>query len=387
MRRIYLDHTATTPLDLRVLDAMVPFFGTVFGNASSIHSFGREAKSALEESRSSIATAIGAAPSELFFVSGGTESDNLAILGSWRAARKRGRESVIVGAAEHHAVLDTAGSLEDEGAVVRLAKTDNGGMTSSAAVSELVDSRTALVSVMHANNEVGTINPITEIASVAHTQGALMHSDAVQTLGKIPVNVDALGVDLLTVSAHKLYGPKGIGALYIRRGTEVEQIIHGGGQERGRRPGTENVALAVGFARALEIAEENRERERERLCSLRDALQQALTSRFPYLLVNGSSAGRLPHILNISVDSSVARVEGEMLVPTLDLEGIAVTSGSACTSGSMQPSHVLLAMGYDEATARATVRFSLGRGNTKEDIVETVERVSRVLERTVRMIQ
>jgi cysteine desulfurase len=383
MKSIYLDHTATTPLDQRVLEAMIPYFGVVFGNASSVHAFGRAAKAALEESRASIAAALGAATGELYFVSGGTESDNLALLGTWRAAKPRHRDAVVVGATEHHAVLDTAEALEHMGGTCRIAQASADGSITASAVEGLLDSRTALVSVMHANNEVGTINPVAEVAAAAHAAGAAVHTDAVQTLGKISVDVDALGVDLLSVTAHKLYGPKGIGALYIRKGTEVDQLLFGGGQERGRRPGTENVALAVGFARAVQIAEEMRVQEHERLQSLRDALEQTLTTRFPFLVVNGARTHRLPHILNVSVDSHKGRVEGEMLVPTLDLEGIAVTSGSACSSGSLQPSHVLLAMGRDEATARATIRFSLGRGNTREEIVETVERVSRVLDRTV----
>ena len=383
-RRIYLDHTATTPLDQRVLEAMLPYFSSTFGNASSIHSFGREAKGALEGARAAIAAAIGASPGELFFVSGGTEADNMALIGAWEAGRKNGREHVVVNAAEHHAVLDTAKALADRGASVTLVPVDSRGRVHPRDIAGVVSDRTAIVSVMHANNEVGTINPVREIAEAAHTVGAVVHTDAVQSLGKIPVNVQDLGVDLLSLSAHKLYGPKGIGALYVKRGTNLDSIMHGGGQERGRRPGTENVPLAVGFARAVELALGDREAEFRRLQALRDALQSTLMERFPFLVVNGDPENRLAHILNISVDSTKAGLEGEMLVPTLDLEGIAVTSGSACTSGSMQPSHVLMAMGRDEATAKATVRFSFGRGNTRDDVVETVERFAAVLERIVR---
>ncbi len=383
-RRIYLDHTATTPLDQRVLDAMLPFFTSTYGNASSIHGFGREAKTALEDARGSIAAAIGASPGELFFVSGGTESDNTAIVGTWEAARRRGRDHLVVSAVEHHAVLDTAEALQERGARLSVVPVSPFGGVSPSDVSALLGPHTALVSVMHANNEVGTINPVRAIADAVHAAGAVMHSDAVQTLGKIPLRVDDLAVDLMSLTAHKLYGPKGIGALYIRRGTEVEPLLHGGGQERGRRPGTENVALAVGFARAVQLALEVREQEGTRIRGLRDALQSALVERFPFLIVNGGPGNRLDTILNVSLDSSRVNIEGEMLVPTLDLEGVAVTSGSACTSGSMQPSHVLLAMGRDLETAKATVRFSLGRGTSREDIVETVERASAVLSRLCR---
>ncbi len=380
-RPIYLDHTATTPLDQRVLDAMLPFLTSTYGNASSVHSFGREAKSALEEARSRIAAAIGAAPGELFFVSGGTESDNTALVGTWEASRKAGRDHLVLSAVEHHAVLDTSEALREKGALVSIVQVNTDGRVDPAGVAAVVTARTALVSVMHANNEVGTINPVREIAEIAHRSGAFMHSDAVQTLGKIPVHVDHLGVDLLSLSAHKLYGPKGIGALYIRRGTEVESLLHGGGQERGRRPGTENVALIVGFARAVQLALDDIDAESRRIKTLRDGLQAALTERFPFLIVNGDQANRLPTILNVSVDSAQRKVEGEMIVPALDLEGVAVTSGSACTSGSMQPSHVLLAMGRDASTAKGTVRFSFGRANTREDVVDAVERFSSVLAR------
>jgi len=380
-RPIYLDYTATTPIDQRVLSAMLPLLTSTYGNASSIHAFGRAAKAALEDARASIALAIGATPGELFFVSGGTESDNNALMGAWETARTRGRDHLVISAVEHHAVLDTAESLQEKGASMSIVPANTDGKVLPAEVQKVVGPETALVSVMHANNEVGTINPVAEIAAIAHGAGALMHSDAVQSLGKIPVHVDQLGVDLLSLSAHKLYGPKGVGALYIRRGTEIETLLHGGGQERGRRPGTENVAAIVGFARAVQIALEDRETEMKRQRALRDALQAALTERFPFLLVNGDQQNRLDNILNISVDRARRTMEGEMLVPTLDLEGVAVTSGSACTSGSMQPSHVLLAMGRDVATAKATVRFSLGRGTTREDVVETVERVSEVLTR------
>jgi cysteine desulfurase len=384
VRRIYLDHTATTPLDPRVLEAMMPYFGEVFGNASSVHAPGREARAALERARGTIALAIGAGPGEIVFTSGGTESDNLAITGGWRAARKRGRVALITDAAEHHAVLETCLRLRDEGALVTVTAVDGEGAVDPGAIAGAASGSTALVSLMHANNEVGTVNAVRAVADAAHGAGAVMHTDAVQSLGKIPVNVDSLGVDLLSVSAHKLYGPKGIGALYVRRGTGLEALLSGGGQEKGRRPGTENVALAAGFARAVELAVESMEAESARLCILRDALEEALQARYPSTIVNGRQGDRLPHILNVSFDAGRAPMEGEMLVPNLDLEEVAVTSGSACSSGSLQPSHVLLAMGRDPATARATIRFSFGRQNTLEDVAEVLARLERVLMKMTR---
>ncbi len=381
MRPIYLDHTATTPLDARVLEAMLPYFETTFGNASSVHAAGRDARHALERARACLAAAIGASPGEIIFTSGGTESDNLAIRGAWRAARRPGRSGVVTDAAEHHAVLDTALALGSEGAEVRIVNVDGEGTVPAGALAAALTGGVALVSVMHANNEVGTINPVRAVADAAHAAGAAMHSDAVQSFGKIPVKVDDLGVDMLSLSAHKLYGPKGIGALYLRRGTGLEPLMSGGGQERGRRPGTENVALAVGFGRAVELAMESMEEETRRLNSLRNSLEEALRARYSFIIVNGSLTSRLPHILNVSIDNAQAPLEGEMLVPNLDLEGVAVTSGSACSSGSLQPSHVLLAMGRDPATARATIRFSFGKGNTREDVVDTLERFDAVLSR------
>jgi len=381
VRRIYLDHTATTPLDPRVFEAMRPFWTGAFGNPSSVHWHGRQARMELEKAREAIAAAIGAQPGELFFTSGGTESDNLAVAGAARAARAAGRNRVVTSAAEHHAVLDTCEALGGEGCEVVVLRPDGTGRVSAEAVAQAADGRTALVSVMHGNNEVGTITRVREIADAVHAHAALMHSDAVQTLGKIPVDVKELGVDLLTVSAHKMYGPKGIGALYVRRGTALEPLMRGGGQERGRRPGTENVALAAGFAKAVEIAVAEMEAESERLASLRDSLQALILARFPAAVINGHPAERLPHILNISFDNSRVSLEGETLLLNMDLLGVSVTSGSACSSGSMQPSHVLLAMGRDPRTARATLRFSFGKGNTEDDVDEAVRRLNEVLSR------
>lgn len=380
MQHIYLDHAATTPLDPRVREAMEPYLGPVFGNASSVHWHGRQAKAALEEARATVARAIGAHPSEIFFTSGGTEADNLALLGA--VAAQGGR--VITAASEHHAVLDACRHLHSRGADVAVLPVNAAGAVDPGDVDQELRKGPAVVSVMHANNEVGTIQPVREIAHLATRYGAVMHTDAVQSAGKIPVMVDDLGVHLLSLSAHKVYGPKGIGVLYIRRGTELHPLVHGGGQERGKRPGTENVAMAVGCAEALRLVVAEREERMGRLTLLRDGLEQALTSAFPAVLVNGSRTERLPHLLSVSFDASRAPMEGEMLVTNLDLEGISVSSGSACTSGSVQPSHVLLAMGRDEATAKATVRFSFGTANTAEDVDTVLAVMTRVIARMVR---
>jgi cysteine desulfurase len=381
MRRIYLDHTATTPLDDRVEAAMRPLYREVFGNPSSVHAEGRAARSALEAARTALAVVVGCTPAEIIFTSGGTESNNLAILGAARAHRRAGRTVIITPAAEHQAVLEPCRALGGEGWEVMVLPVDPDGRVDTGRLAAALDSRTALVTVMHANNEVGSINDLRAISDAAHRAGALVHSDAVQSLGKIPLSVDELGVDLLSLSAHKLYGPKGVGALYCRRGTDLDPVFRGGGQERGRRPGTESVPLAVGFGEAARLAAEGMEEESARLRALRDALESELRALWPALLVNGAGAPRLPHVLNVSFDSARAPMEGDMLLLNMDLEGISLTSGSACTSGSVQPSHVLLAMGRDRATASASLRFAFGRGNTAEDIPAVVRALSSALVR------
>ena len=382
MKRIYLDHAATTPLDPRVREAMEPYLTETFGNASSAHWYGRQAKAALEDARARIARVINAQPGEIFFTSGGTESDNLAIRGSFRAAIKKGKRRIVTQAAEHHAVLDTCEAMLHEGAgAVSVLPVDEHAGIELAAYEQALLPDTALVSMMYANNEVGTILPLREITALAHARGITVHTDAVQAVGRIPVDVEDLGIDLLTFTAHKIYGPKGIGALYVRRGTELEPLMQGGGQERGKRPGTENVALAAGFARAVELVVAEHQVESNRLRGMRDTLEQELRKEFPALRCNGHPQERLPHILNISFDQGVLPMEGEMLLTGMDLKGIALSSGSACTSGSVQPSHVLLAMGRDPRTARATLRFSFGRLNTPDDIPPVVAALREVVAR------
>ena len=379
MQHIYLDHAATTPIDPRVRDAMEPHLGSMFGNASSVHWHGRQAKSALESARAAVADAIGAHVSEIFFTSGGTEADTLAVVGSVTGRPAR----VITAASEHHAVLDTCLHLQSLGAEVHILPVNGAGVVDLAEIEKELQKGAGIISVMHANNETGTIQPVRAIADLAREHGSIVHTDAVQSIGKIPVAVDDLGVHMLSLSAHKFYGPKGIGALYIRRGVDVQPLMHGGGQERGKRPGTENVALAVGCAEALRLAVAEREMTMGRLARLRDGLEEEIVRAFPGVLVNGDRANRVPHLLSVSFDAARYPMEGEMLVTNLDLDGISASSGSACTSGSVQPSHVLLAMGRDEATARATLRFSFGSMNTEDDVQAVTAVLQRVIGRMV----
>ena len=385
MRKIYLDHSATTPLDADVLAAMMPYLSGVHGNPSSIHAFGREARQALEEARNSIAHSIGASPEEIVFTSGGTEADNTALWGSIQAARKSGKDHVLTSAIEHHAVLEPAEAMGEQGVEVESVPVSELGIVNPAEVQKRIRSSTALVSVMHANNEIGTIQPVEQIAHIAHATGTLMHSDAVQSLGKIPLNVTELGVDLASFSAHKIYGPKGIGALYVRKGIPFEPLLRGGSQEINRRGGTESVALAVGFAKALEICRERMATDADHQVALREDLRRRIAMDFPDVIFNGSRDSVLPNILSISFDGRRYPFDGDALIMGLDLRGIAVTSGSACTSGTLEPSHVLRALGRDEDTARRTVRFSIGRSTTTDDIAvaaDALREVSRLAHRS-----
>jgi cysteine desulfurase len=386
LKRIYLDHSATTPVDSRVLVEMNRFFSDAFGNASSIHAFGREARVALEEKREVVARFLNAEVGEIFFTSGGTESDNHAIKGIAFALRQKGKTHLITSKAEHHAVLRTCGFLEKLGFEVTYLPVDQYGRVDPEDVRRSITGRTCLISIMHANNEVGTLNPIEDIAQIAREQNVLFHSDTVQSFGKIPLDVKKVGVDLLVFSGHKIYGPKGIGGLYVRKGTPLESLLHGGGQERGKRAGTENVPLAAGLAKAVEICKDEMNDEQRRLAELRELLKSKLQDRFDGLLINTHPAHNMGNILSVSFDSRKVEVDGEVLLLSLDLKGVAVSNGSACTSGSLEPSHVLLAMGRDERTASASLRFSLGRGNTESDIDYAVQALAEVVERNKRVV-
>ncbi|MGH2567848.1 MAG: cysteine desulfurase family protein, partial [Bacteroidota bacterium] len=326
MRRVYLDHSATTPLDPRVFEAMQRVFLNSFGNASSIHSFGREARTLLEESRETIAKFLGARYDELYFTSGGTESNNHALLGVARATAAAGKNHIIISAVEHHAVLHPAESLRKSGFTVDILPVDVSGMIDPNAVRKALTPKTCLISVMHANNEVGTIEPIEEIGRIAKENGVVFHTDAVQSVGKIPVKVDELNVDLLSISAHKIYGPKGVGIIYIRRGTKVESFIKGGGQESNRRAGTQNVPLAVGLAKAVEVCAESMTDDAIRLNGLKRLLRSRVASEFPGVLFNGHPVNCLSNVLSVSFNSSVQLVDGEALIMGMDLRGVAVTS-------------------------------------------------------------
>ncbi len=382
MKRVYLDHTATTPLDPSVLEAMKPYFAEKFGNASSIHAYGQEAKAALDESRDQIARTLGARGGEVFFVSCGTEADNAALKGAaFHMRRSHGKDHIVTSRIEHHAVLESCRYLEENGFRVTYLSPDGDGMIDPESVTRALTSKTCMVSIMHANNEVGTIAPIPEIARIARDREIVFHSDAVQSYGKIPLDLGEVNGAMLSLSAHKIYGPKGIGALVLPRGISIDRFVHGGGQERGRRAGTENVPLAVGFGAAAVMAQNSREGEAIRLRELREKFRSSLTSRLPAIIINGHPSESLPHIVNVSFDSSRIEIDGEALIFNLDLAGIAVTSGSACTSGSIEPSHVLLAMGRDPATARATVRFSMGKSTSSDDVEFAVEALERIVRR------
>lgn len=383
LEKIYLDHSATTPVDPAVIEAMRPYFGHTYGNASSIHAFGRESKIALEESREKIAALVGARPGEIFFTSGGTEADNHALFGvAFAAKRALGNNHVVVSAIEHHAVLHTAEYLSANGFELTIVPVDQTGMVSPDDVRASIRPTTSIISVMHANNEIGTIQPIKEIARVAHENGIVFHSDTVQSAGKIPIDVEQFSVDVLAISAHKFYGPKGIGAIYIRRGIEIDSLIQGGAQERNRRAGTENVPLAVGFGRAAQICREEFPEQTRKLKSLKEQLARALSEKFDCIIFNGHPTESLPSIVNVSFDSTKIDIDGEALLLNMDLHGIAVTSGSACSSGSMEPSHVLHAIGRDLKTARASIRFSMGKNTTHGEIEKAVN----VLENVVKKI-
>jgi cysteine desulfurase len=362
--RIYLDHNATTPVDPAVADAMMRALQDLFGNASSVHYYGQQAKAAIDDARSAVAGLIGAEPSEVIFTSGGTEADNFAIRGAAEALEPTGRKHLVTCGIEHEAVLNTFKALGKRGWRTTILPLDARGVASPDRLREAITDDTALVSMMHANNEIGTIQPIAELATIARAHGALFHTDAVQSAGKIPVNVRQLGVDLLSLSAHKFYGPKGIGALWVKRGVRLSPFLSGGKQERNRRAGTENVPGVIGMGVAAAGALKKMDAEATRLAALRDRLENGILLAVPNTDVNGARDARVPNTTNISFE----RIEAESLLIALDLEGVAVSTGSACSSGTLEPSHVLKAMGLSSHRAQNSIRFSLGASNTEAQI-------------------
>ena len=375
--RVYLDHNATTPLDPAAADRMVQVLRDAWGNASSIHHFGQQAKAAIDEARGAVAALIGADAPEIVFTAGGTESDNIAIRGAAEALEATGRMHLVTSAIEHEAVLTTMKSLARRGWRVTTIPVDASGVVSIDRAREAITDDTALVSIMHANNEIGTVQPIAELAAVAHQHGALFHTDAVQSAGKLPLEVRALGVDLLTIAAHKFYGPKGAGALWVRRGVRLLPVVTGGRQERNRRAGTENVPAIAGMGVAATVASRKLAAESPRLAALRDRLEAGILERIPRTERNGAASPRVPNTTNVSFE----RVEAESLLIGLDLAGIAVSSGSACSSGTLEPSHVLKAMGYPHARTLGSIRFSLGAENTDADVDRVLEVLPQIVEK------
>lgn len=377
MERIYFDNAATTAVEPEVVEAMLPYFTEIYGNASSPHGFGREAHKVMEKAREQVADLIGASPEEIYFTSGGTESDNLAIFGVLEAQEKKGKH-IITSSIEHHAILHTCEYLEKaRGVEVTYLPVDENGLVSPKDVEAAIRPDTVLITIMLANNEIGTIEPIAEIAEIAKKHGVTFHTDAVQAVGAIPVDVNELKVDLLTLTAHKVYGPKGIGALYIRKGTRIKPIIHGGSHERNMRAGTESVAQMAGLGKAAEIAKKELNENAARLTKLRDKMISETLKAIPHSRLNGDPKKRLPNNVNMSFSF----VEGEALLLMLDMKGIACSSGSACTSGSLDPSHVLLAIGLDHETAHGSLRVTLGRHTTEEEVDYFLKELPPVIER------
>lgn len=376
MKRIYFDHSATTPVDSEVAALMMEYMTEKFGNPSSIHSFGREVKKAVDEARQQVASLLNADPSEIFFTSGGTEADNLALKGVAFANRKKGNH-IITTCIEHHAILHTCEYLEKNGFKVTYLPVDENAMVRIEDLKKAITEDTILISVMFANNEVGTIQPIKEIGQIAHEKGIYFHTDAVQAAGNYPIDVKEYNIDLLTLSAHKFHGPKGIGALYVRRGVRINAVQHGGGQERSLRAGTENVPGIVGLGKAAEIAKRDMPKKLTHITALRDKLIKGIMEKIPDIKLNGHPTQRMPG----SVNFSFLYVEGESLLLNLDLKGIAASSGSACTSGSLDPSHVLLAMGLTHEVAHGSLRITLGRANTEDDIEYCLTVLPEIVER------
>lgn len=375
-KRIYMDYSATTPVKKEVVDAMLPYFSETFGNASSPHGFGRDAKKVLIKSRETVAKTLNANPDEIFFTAGGTESDNWALKGVAKFIKAKGKH-IITSAVEHHAVLHAAESLEKEGYEVTYLPVDEYGLISLEDLKAAIREETCLISIMFINNEIGTVQPIAEIGEIAKAHNIIFHTDAVQAYGNVAIDVDALNIDLLSVSSHKIYGPKGVGALYIRKGTRIANFIEGGAQEKKRRAGTENIPGIVGFAKAAEIAHLNLDAHIERLTYLRDRLINGLLGSIDYSRLNGHPTKRHPGNVNISFEF----IEGEALLLMLDHKGVAGSSGSACTSGSLDPSHVLMAIGLPHEIAHGSLRLSLGDFTTEEDVDFAIEALKPIVQR------
>lgn len=376
MKNVYMDYSATTPVKKEVLDAMLPYFSEHFGNPSSLYSIAQESKEALERARGQVASLIGAKANEVFFTAGGSEADNWALEGVADALKDKGNH-IITTKIEHHAILHTAEYLEKHGIDVTYLDVDAEGRVNPEDVKNAITDKTVLISIMMVNNEVGTIEPIKEIAEIAHNHGILFHTDAVQALGNVPIDVDNMSIDLMSMSGHKIYGPKGVGALYIRKGTKISNFIHGGAQEMKKRAGTENLAGIVGFGKAAELAKENLESHINRVSELRDYFISEVTSKIPDTIVNGSMEHRHPGNANISFEY----IEGESMLILLDMNGISVSTGSACSSKSLTPSHVLSAMGIPVERIHGTLRFTIGDPTTKEDIDYVIEKLVEIVQK------
>lgn len=376
MKNVYMDYSATTPVKKEVLDAMLPYFSEHFGNPSSLYSIAQESKEALEKARGQVASLIGAKANEVFFTAGGSEADNWALEGVVDALKDKGNH-IITTKIEHHAILHTAEYLEKHGIDVTYLDVDAEGRVNPEDVEKAITDKTVLISIMMVNNEVGTIEPIKEIADIAHNHGILLHTDAVQALGNVPIDVNEMDIDLMSMSGHKIYGPKGVGALYIRKGTKISNFIHGGAQEMKKRAGTENLAGIVGFGKAAELAKENLESHINRVSELRDYFISEVTSKIPDTIVNGSMEHRHPGNANISFEY----IEGESMLILLDMNGISVSTGSACSSKSLTPSHVLSAMGIPVERIHGTLRFTIGDPTTKEDIDYVIEKLVEIVQK------
>lgn len=375
-RLVYMDYSATTYTKPEVLDEMLPYFTEKFGNPSSIYTFGRRSKSAVEEAREKTAKAIGAAEDEIYFTAGGSEGDNWALKGVALANRNKGNH-IITTKIEHHALLHTCEYLQKQGFEITYLDVDEFGMISLEDLEKAITDKTILISIMFANNEIGTIQPIEEIGRIAHAHGVIFHTDAVQAVGNVEIDVKKMNIDLLSLSAHKFYGPKGIGALYIRKGTKIESLIHGGGQERKRRAGTENLPGIIGLGKAIELATSNIEEHNKKISTLRDKLLKGIMEKIPYTKLNGHPEKRLPGNINVSFHF----IEGESLLLMLDQKGICGSTGSACSSGSLDPSHVLLAIGLPHEIAHGSLRLSLGDSNTDEDVEYVLEELPKIVQR------